>query len=199
MAEANRAHFDWDAIRRRLEPAALHESNQVELGAVFRARAVALAQRAARTSERSEVPHLGFRVAGVRFAISVVDVKTCLLPSWVTRIPCASAHLASVIHVQGRIVSVLDLGALFGLSSDTRPAEREARVILVEALGKVVGVWAAQLDGILTLDPTALDTARTQGSRGAEFLRGITADMTLVLAATELVRRAKSGASDGTR
>jgi chemotaxis signal transduction protein len=107
--------------------------------------------------------------------------------------------VADVIHVQGRLVSVLDLGVLFGAGATTRSVDNQARVILVEALGRTVGVWAGQLDGIVTLDQAAFDTARTQGSRGAEYLRGITADMTLVLAATELVKRAKDGAANASR
>lgn len=198
MSESGRFEFDWETVKRRLAPGVSYETTQEELSAVFHERAVALAKRPTKSGAGAGTPHLGFRVADVHFAIAVADVKTCLSPSWVTTIPCAPTHLSDVIHVQGRIISVVDLGVLFGLGA-AQARERDARVILVEALGRTVGVWAAQLDGIVSLDQSALDTTRTQGSRGAEFLRGITADMTLVLAATELVKRAKNGATDSSR
>jgi chemotaxis signal transduction protein len=199
MTDPRRTHFDWAAIKRRLSPDETHAPEQEDLASVFRERAVALAKRPSRGTLTAGAQHLRFSVQDLRFAIAVADVKTCLAASWVTRIPCAPAHMADVIHVQGRLVSVLDLGVLFGAGAAIRSVGNQARVILVEALGRTVGVWAGQLDGIVTLDQAAFDTARTQGSRGAEFLRGITADMTLVLAATELVKRAKDGAFDASR
>jgi chemotaxis signal transduction protein len=112
-------------------------------------------------------------------------VRTIVQTGKVTRIPCAKDVIAHVVHAEGKITTLCDLGLVFGQRSLALSAGRTFAVLLAAA-GSPLGLWINRVYGFRPIDARAL-TAGTRNGPGSEVLTGITADMTLVLSVEQLV------------
>ena len=79
-----------------------------------------------------------FSCDGHWLAFAITRVREILPPRGFTRLPGCGPEVCGLVGLRGRIVTVLDLGAILGL----RPAaEREDhRLVLLEHDGRVVGM-----------------------------------------------------------
>lgn len=71
-----------------------------------------------------------------------------------TRVPGSAPHVAGLVQVRGQLVPVVDLRARFGLP----PTELtlDARVVVVEAGGRLVGLLAERAREVVRLSPEQL-------------------------------------------
>lgn len=185
MAEPEREHrmLDWDDIKRRLLASAGFEESAEDLERIFDERAEALARVAVSVASASALPHLCFRIGEARFALPSTSVRTILNPKTIARIPSAPAHLAHVIHAQGRLVPLIDLTALMPTLHGVvlgKPRDEGFHAILLDGTTSPLGLLVERVDGLRALELGDASSSVRSGP-GAEFLRGITSDMTLVI------------------
>jgi chemotaxis signal transduction protein len=189
MKSSSTERFDFEAARRRLLEGEGDSLLEARVREIFAERARILSQPTRVADGHVERGHLCFTAGGVRFAVALTSIRAVFVPAQITAIPGAPAHLAEVIHSEGRIVSLVDLVLLLGLAgSPEKPARRP--VVLLESQGRLLG---CPTDRILGLSP--VETGRLAPAvhaRGSDFVLGIADDMTLVLDASLLIERLRT-------
>jgi purine-binding chemotaxis protein CheW len=193
-----RPSIDWAQIHQRLAnaSAALAECWQPDeerQRRLLAERAERLVQvRAAIQEQAAEdlLSVLEFQVAQERYAVEVAWVKEVCAPKALTPVPCTPAFIAGVIHVRGRIVSVLNLHQFFGLPH--QGLSNLNRVVIVQTSGLELGILADSILGERKLPPTALkmpaaEMSVTEPDWRAKYLQGLTREGMQVLALEKLL------------
>jgi chemotaxis signal transduction protein len=186
-------HFDWDALKRKVPRELAVDDSPEALARLFRERAEHVARVPNATGAREGESHLEFGVGEMRFAIALAQVRSIVAPGRVTRLPCAPAAVSHVIHHEGKIVALIELTALLELEPSAAHAGSPL-VLLLDTGGSPLGLRVDRILGLRVIDAAQLSASHRSGAN-AELLRGITADMTLVLALPQLVARLRDQAS----
>jgi purine-binding chemotaxis protein CheW len=103
------------------------------------------------------VRHVLVRAGGERFALPLDSVREVVIPQPpFARVPRAAAAVRGVMNLRGRVVAVVDLGALLGLGEEPLQAGRGQVVILDRdrralglLVGQVLGVEAVAMEALL--------------------------------------------------
>ncbi len=188
MTASNSQTFDFARAKQLLERGYENTLSQEDLAAIFARRAAALAKRPEQQVDTRGVPHIRFAAADIRFAVALQHVRTIALPSWTTTIPGAPAHISRLIHIDGRIVSLTDLGSLLNLRAPQTAAR--PHVILLQHESTRLGVVAERVLDITSIDLNELSPSNSI-SKGREFVAGIGPEMTLILDARRLLAELK--------
>lgn len=95
-----------------------------------------------------------FELGGERYAVDLAAVQKVIPIGPITPVPGVPAHLLGAMNVRGRVLPVLDLGAL--LCDAGNPCHPGQESLLLRASGhEVVGVVAQICDVSSIPDPTA--------------------------------------------
>jgi purine-binding chemotaxis protein CheW len=94
--------------------------------------------------------HVVFRVAGERFALPLPAVREVVLPQPpFARVPRSSDAVRGVMNLRGRVVAVVDLAALVGLSpQQLQPGQ--GQVLILDHGKRVLGLL---IGGVLGVEP----------------------------------------------
>lgn len=93
-------------------------------------------------------------VGGHRIGIPIRVVREILTARPYTPLPGSAAHVAGLVNMRGRIVTVVDLGVRLGLAAAT--AHSDHSVVIVERAGTLFGFAVDGIVRILDTDGTAL-------------------------------------------
>jgi len=142
----------WQEIRRRIEQLDRLENAEQpaqDLEALWRRRAHELAT-ADRDREVGELLTLVLlRLGADRYAVPITSVREILRVGRLTPVSTAPAFVLGVINLRGVILTVLDLRVFFGL--EPVPVGAEARIVVAEGGGMVVGFLVEQVEEIVDL------------------------------------------------
>lgn len=123
------------------------------------------------TGERAQaavVERMALLVVGEhRFAVSIERIREIIPARPYTPLPGSGPHVAGLINLRGRIVTVLDLGARLGLAPAAALADHS--VVIVEHEGRLAGLAVGEVSRIVDVDPDALTDS-------AEALRALRVD-----------------------
>jgi purine-binding chemotaxis protein CheW len=143
----------WEEIRRRIAQLDRLEAEGQpveDLGALWRRRAFELAEAADRDREVGELLTLVLlRLGADRYAVPITSVREILRVGRMTPVSTAPAFVLGVVNLRGVIMTVLDLRVFFGL--ETGPVGAEARIVIAEGGGMVVGFLVEQVEEIVDL------------------------------------------------
>lgn len=187
------APVDWDELNKRLR---WLRSNSSSTGGslsaaarkkVLRVRAVALAQ--AREQEEVEtdlLELLAFSLGAESYAIDSAAVKEVYALKEITPVPGTPPYVLGVVAVRGRIVSVVDLGRLFG--SPPRDTALFTKAIVLKSTAMEFAVLADDVSGMCRVAVADLQASlpTLTGTR-KKYLRGVTSDRVAVLDAQMLL------------
>ena len=167
----------WGEIRRRIEQLdhCPHAPEPEDLAALWHRRAIELAEAADRDLETGELLTLVLlRLGADRYAVPITSVREILRVGRLTPVSTAPAFVLGVINLRGVIMTILDLRVFFGL--EPGPVGAEARIVIAEGGGMVVGILVEQVEEIVDL-PAALVKPPLASSRGIveEYVAGIAA------------------------
>jgi purine-binding chemotaxis protein CheW len=147
----------------------------------------------ARTTEKKEDAeeslevqtfHLGAEYLGVPTGM-VHEIQLLRAHRW-SRVPCAPPFIVGIVNLRGRIYSIMDLAAYWGLPS--RPVSENSHILLVKGFNrsdnKEIELTLLTDDcsevRLITIDelspPPSTISAKVQA-----YLRGVTPDMMLVI------------------
>jgi purine-binding chemotaxis protein CheW len=150
---------DFAALQRRLDDAerALAGENGGEARRrILEARAVAVAD--ARETVRAETqPVLAFRVGGERYAVDVHEVFQVLEARGLSTLPGTPPWLLGALVARTRVVPVLDLRLLLGLTGGGM--SDLSKVVVVEQAGDAFGLAAEELEGRIEVPRAGLAPA----------------------------------------
>jgi len=184
--------IDWPQIHERLERARRALERGFELSPerqqqLLKERARLLArppQPATSPEERLEI--IEFRLGKTHYAIETQFAREVWSLRELTPVPCTPAFVRGVVNVRGRILSVLDLRRFFDLPSSGLSDLN--KVIILRAATLEFGILADQVLGVRLLPVSELHAvANVHAGIRAEYLRGITHNTVLVLAADRLL------------
>ena len=101
-------------------------------------------------------------------AFPIDTVREILPPRSFTRLPGTGAEVCGLIGLRGRIVTVLDLGAILGLTPSA--SREEHRLVLVEHENRVVGMAVDEMVAVTRAAARELSLSRE--SRAAFDIEG---------------------------
>jgi purine-binding chemotaxis protein CheW len=102
------------------------------------------------------VSHVVVRLGGGRFALPMDAVAEVGRTPGVTRVPGTPAWVTGVANWRGRILGILDLRGLLGVPNADGG---EQRLVVLTRNGSSVGLVAERVDGVIDVDPEALEPA----------------------------------------
>jgi purine-binding chemotaxis protein CheW len=191
---------DWDLIKTRLArmEAALNRDTVPDPATsrdILRARAAALARVPAAEAVREEqIEILEFGLADERYAVELRFVHEAYVLKELTPLPCTPPFVLGVVAARGRILSVIDLKAFFGLP-DKGLTDLNKIIVLRNEVPRneganpmEFGVLADYIVGVrdLALAEMQASLPTLTGVR-AEYLKGVTADRLVLLDARKLL------------
>ena len=114
---------------------------------VMRQRAERLAKGLRRTKEGlAETRYICLSFNGLgKYAVVKQRVEEVILSRGMAPVPCAPAHIAGVVSLRGRLITVLDLSALMGLGQ--MADYRQKPVLIVNNRGMSLGLIADEIEG----------------------------------------------------
>lgn len=184
-------NIDWTTIRRRLEQADAALARKVsptaeEKKRVLRARAQALAREPRAESAQEQLEVIEFLLASERYAVEASWVREVCPLRELTPLPGTPAFVAGIINVRGQILSVVDLKKFFDLPPKGLP--EIDKVIVLRDHAMEFGLLVDALPGRrrIPLADIQPPLPTLTGIR-QEYLRGVTSQRLIVLAAARLL------------
>jgi chemotaxis signal transduction protein len=184
-----------NALRSESGLRALLDSLPPELDAMLdeRTRALGMAP-AVETDHVGEREYLTFHRGALRLALPSSSVLRLYRAPKLTRIPCAPSLVARVMHVEGRIVSVLDL--IECLSSASAAPTPESGVLLIEH-GKIwLGLLVDRVHGLETILDSRITRSVDAEGVSTRVVVGTGPRMSIVLDPGALVMTTRSAAAN---
>ncbi len=119
---------------------------------------------------------LCFALAGEAYGIPILKVREIQAEAIITRIPKSPPYMPGVINLRGAIVPILDLRQRFSLGDP--PEGGRPVIIIVEVLGRTLGIRVDAVSDVVDLDGSAIKPPPelgTQAQLGREFIAGLAA------------------------
>jgi purine-binding chemotaxis protein CheW len=123
------------------------------------------------------IEYVTFTTAGQMFGLPIECVQEVFRPARITRVPLATAQIAGVLNLRGRIVTAIDMRSRLGLTS-REPGEAPMAIgielgaesfgLLVDALGEVLKLPETHREA----NPVNLDRKLARVSAGVYRLEG---------------------------
>lgn len=180
---------DWAAIRQRVELAGAiggaTELSPERARAVLQARAAALARPAA-ASPQNTIELMTFRLANETYAIESRYVTEVFPLSQLAALPGAKPPVFGVTAWRGRLLTVLDIRSILGVSATA--LDDLGRVIVLGQERAVFGILADAIDELVRLALSDVREPPEGVAVAREYLRGVTGKALLVLDAEQLLR-----------
>lgn len=184
---------DWQEVHARLERARLAmesggEPQPEEIARILADRALALAKPLEDTTPSTEmIELLVVSLGGERFGIETVYALEAISLRELIPVPCTPAFVLGVVNYRGRILTVLDLRSILGLSGGG--VAEGNKVVSVEAGGMTFGIVVDTVAGTISVlahkvapPPEALTGLRM------DLTRGITEELITILDLDALAR-----------
>lgn len=186
------APINWQAVQEKL--ARMHATTQQvkcltaeEKLAILKTRAQTLARTPEETTVTGfQIDITEFRLGDEIYAFPSTSVREVYPLKGLTPLPCTPSFVLGVINVRGRILPIVDLTTLFGLTKQYISEQSTAILLKVDTLE--VGIVANLVIGVRSLPLSELHPPlSTLANSRARYLQGITTEGLVVLDAAKLL------------
>jgi purine-binding chemotaxis protein CheW len=127
-----------------------------------------------------------FELHGENYAFESRYIREIVPVNHVTPLPCVPDFVAGIMNLRGRILSLLHLDKLLGLT--TTASKTMQQVIILSNATMEFGVLIEQINGVALLPLTQIQNSLPTLSHNAQrYLRGLTADHQILLDAQLLL------------
>src|ERR1041385_5247873 len=127
------------------------------------------------TAEGTVAEYVTALIGGQLFGLPISRVQDVFMPERMARVPLASAEIAGVLNLRGRIVTAIDMHCRLGLGK--RAKDRSAMAVGIEFRGESYGLLIDSVGEVLNLaentrepNPVNLDTHLARVSSGVHRL-----------------------------
>jgi purine-binding chemotaxis protein CheW len=116
--------------------------------------------------------HVVFRLEKERYALPLAAVREVVVPPRVhSLVPRAPQAVRGVINLRGRVVTVVELAPLMGLSAPKGAGEK---IILLDRGRRDLGLLVTEVDGIELIEKVVVSPGPVQPAvRGLARLKGL--------------------------
>ena len=168
-------------------PTAEEAMSPEEVARILQTRAQTLAQVPPQEGLGTMAQVVTFTLGDEVYGIEAVHVENIYALEGLTPVPCTPDFVTGVVNLRGRIYSVIDLHRFMGLAGIT--TDENTQIIAVNVAGLEIGLLANDVRSVGSLSLEQLGPALpTVTHVAAEYTRGVTPDMTVLLDLEALVR-----------
>ena len=129
-------------------------------------------EREAETTSADQVELLTFIIAGEQYAVSIEHLVEIITPRDATQVPNADPTIVGIISLRGTMVTVIDVRRK--LRHPPAAGGNDARVIVVERAGEVLGFEVDRVLRVLKVDSAAVEPHPVvHSSELSEAVRGV--------------------------
>lgn len=114
--------------------------------------------------------HVELNVGSESYAILIRDIHEIIRMQEITEIPNTEHYVKGVINLRGKIVPVISLRSLFGLTPDT--VTKATRIVVVNHKEESVGIIVDKANKVITFSGIQEPPERIGGTSGT-FVTGI--------------------------
>jgi purine-binding chemotaxis protein CheW len=126
----------------------------------------------AETASADQVELLTFVIAGEQYAVSIEHLVEIIKPRAPTQVPNADPTIVGIISLRGTMVTVMDVRRKLG--HPAAAAGNDARVIVVERAGEILGFEVDRVLRVLKVDSAAVEPHPVvHSSELSEAVRGV--------------------------
>lgn len=120
-----------------------------------------------------EIEMLAFRLGTEEYVVRIEQVREVLKIRDITPIPHAESQIAGVTSLRGRMLPVVDLCRLLGLSAGKR--DEKSRIVVVSSDDEETGLIVDRVTGVVRILQDSVRPAPEASAQGAEaeFIKGI--------------------------
>ncbi len=131
-----------------------------------------IAEQSVETAE-DDLQIVTFKIGDEEFSVSILKVQEIIRMSAITKVPKSPEFVEGVINLRGRVIPVLDLRKRFGLPIIERG--NDARTIVVDSGGKVVGLIVDSVTEVLRLQASTIEPPPdiVGGGVDSEYIDGV--------------------------
>jgi purine-binding chemotaxis protein CheW len=157
---------------------------------ILEERARALARLPAEDEGEGETLHLvAFAVGEERYGVEITlvqEIQPLESQTW-SAVPCTPDFVVGAVNIRGHVYAMMDIGRFLGLPS--RPLPETAHVLLVQDEGQngrtndmELGILADDLPQVIHVPlPEIRSPSATISAQGQRYIRGVMADLLIVL------------------
>ena len=117
---------------------------------------------------QDQAQYVEFGVHQERYAIRIYDIHEIIKMQEITEVPNTSFYVKGVINLRGKVVSVLSLRSLFGLSEDE--PTKTTRIVVVNHMEDTVGIIVDRVNKVTTFSDIQPPPERLGGVQGNYFV-----------------------------
>ena len=99
------------------------------------------------------IEYVTVMIGGQLFGLPISKVQDVFMPERMARVPLASAEIAGVLNLRGRIVTAIDMHCRLGLGK--RPTDRSAMAVGIEFHGESYGLLIDSVGEVFKLAENA--------------------------------------------
>lgn len=114
---------------------------------------------------------VSFHLGGEEFGLEILRVQEIIRMLDLTRVPNAPDFVEGVINLRGRVIPVIGLRKRFGL--DSRPHDKQTRIVIVEVKGTVVGFVVDSVSEVLRIPCDAVEPPPRLARAEYELVSGV--------------------------
>lgn len=127
---------------------------------------------------RSTYQLIVFKLGGEEYALVIDQIKEVVITPTVARIPLTPTYIKGVANIRGNILTILDLEARFGLTTETTTSvEHTHNYTLVVANEELkIGILVKEVPNTLTVAEADIDLSPSVVSNGSVesgYIKGI--------------------------
>jgi purine-binding chemotaxis protein CheW len=138
--------------------------------AVFRERALQLAQVLERPEGEGSTPLVVVRLGDEFFGVELQSIREFSDVGSVTPIPCCPDHILGLMNLRGELITVLDIAGSLGLPPVRTRADR--KIVILNGSEPGVGVLVDEVLEVFTLSAKMLSALPTARPPDREYLQG---------------------------
>jgi len=129
-------------------------------------------ERETETTSADQVELLTFIIAGEQYAVSIEHLVEIITPRGATQVPNADPTIVGIISLRGTMVTVIDVRRK--LRHPLAAGGNDARVIVVERAGEILGFEVDRVLRVLKVDSAAVEPHPVvHSSELSEAVRGV--------------------------
>jgi purine-binding chemotaxis protein CheW len=115
---------------------------------------------------------VSFRLAQEEYGIEIMRVQEIILMGEITRVPQTPPHIKGLINLRSSVIPIVDLRLRFALPQE--PYTDETRIMVVNVLGKTVGLIVDAVNEVLRISPDQVSPPPpTVAGLGRSYLTGL--------------------------
>jgi purine-binding chemotaxis protein CheW len=123
---------------------------------------------ALRITAQDQNQYVEFGVHQERYAIKIYDIHEIIKMQEITEVPNTRSYVKGVINLRGKVVPVLSLRSLFGLSEDAYT--KSTRIVVVNHKEDTIGIIVDRVNKVATFTDIQPPPERIGGIQGNYFV-----------------------------